>query len=158
MSGLLSEFANSVIDQCSQFVYPFTLENHILVLESSRRTTIAAHSAKREEYLRHRDSEKERRKRDALRRIAPGFEPQGVLVPQETGAALRHKDSHSVDGRDLLEGHHEPRSVMDDLVDQLAALDASKTPPPPRVYGAIQSQQAFSLPPPPPPPPSNQPY
>ncbi|KAH6905111.1 hypothetical protein BKA70DRAFT_506769 [Coprinopsis sp. MPI-PUGE-AT-0042] len=140
------------------FVYPFTLENHILVLESSRRTTIAAHSAKREEYLKHRDSEKERRKRDALRRIAPGFEPQGVLVPQETGAALRHKGSHSMDARGPHEGRQEPRSVMDDLVDQLAALDASKSSPPPQVYGAARPHQSFSLPPPPPPPPSNQPY
>jgi len=66
----------------SYFVYPYTLEPHILTLESSRRTTQAAHAARHEAYLRARDEEKEKRKRDKLRKIAPGFEPTGaVLVP-----------------------------------------------------------------------------
>ena len=68
-----------------QFVYPFTLEPHVVTLESSRRKTIAAHATRREAYLRSRDDEKERRKRDALWRIAPGFEPHsGPLVPTKT--------------------------------------------------------------------------
>ncbi|KAJ7627693.1 hypothetical protein DFH06DRAFT_1285036 [Mycena polygramma] len=87
------------------FVYPFTLEPHVLTLESSRRTTLAAHATRREEYLRARADEKERRKRDALRRIAPGFEPQGhLLVPTKRSS-----------------------SVMEDLVDQLAALDSASS-------------------------------
>ncbi|KAG6908238.1 hypothetical protein DXG01_005631 [Tephrocybe rancida] len=107
---------------CAQeFVYPFTLEPHITTLESSRRSTIAAHAARRESYLRHRDDEKERRKRDALRRIAPGFEPQGsVLVPTRTdsgGAEPQAEDSAGP-------GHRHTKSVMEDLVDQLAALDS----------------------------------
>ncbi|KAJ3512590.1 hypothetical protein NLJ89_g3432 [Agrocybe chaxingu] len=40
------------------FVYPFTLEPHIVTLESSRRTTLAAHATRREAYLRSRDEEK----------------------------------------------------------------------------------------------------
>ncbi|GLB42803.1 hypothetical protein LshimejAT787_1202520 [Lyophyllum shimeji] len=106
------------------FVYPFTLEPHVITLESSRRSTIAAHAARREAYLRSRDEEKERRKRDALRRIAPGFEPQGsVLVPTKPGT--------STAGPQAIEtptpSHRHTRSVMDDLVDQLAALDSSSS-------------------------------
>lgn len=106
-----------------QFVYPFTLEPHVVTLESSRRTTIAAHAARREAYLRTRENDKERRKRDVLRKIAPGFEPQGtVLVPTRT--------SMSSPGSDDAErgAHRHTKSVMEDLVDQLAALDSSSGP------------------------------
>lgn len=105
----------------TKFVYPFTLEPHVITLESSRRSTIAAHTARREEYLRSRESEKERRKRDALRKIAPGFEPSGnVLVPTK---------SVSSGGNEEGKTHERTRSVMDDLVDQLAALDSASTGP-----------------------------
>ncbi|KAA1476137.1 hypothetical protein DENSPDRAFT_748714, partial [Dentipellis sp. KUC8613] len=78
------------------FVYPFTLEPHILMLESSRRQTIAAHDARREAYLKAREDDKERRRRDALRRIAPGFEPAGgLLVPVRVGSADGHADQHA---------------------------------------------------------------
>ncbi|KAG5652108.1 hypothetical protein H0H81_006282 [Sphagnurus paluster] len=95
-------------------------------MESSRRATIAAHTARREAYLRSRDDEKERRKRDALRRIAPGFEPQGsVLVPTKStngSSGTQTADMESPSGHKLV------KSVMEDLVDQLAALDSgSKT-------------------------------
>lgn len=103
-----------------QFVYPFTLEPHVITLESSRRTTIAAHAARREAYLRSREVEKERRKRDVLRKIAPGFEPQGsVLVPTRTSIATGEE---AAEGPRV--GHRHTRSVMEDLVDQLAALDS----------------------------------
>ncbi|KAJ7232854.1 hypothetical protein B0H12DRAFT_1204911 [Mycena haematopus] len=99
------------------FVYPFTLEPHVLTLESSRRTTLASHAARREEYLRARADEKERRKRDALRRIAPGFEPEGhLLVPTKRSSVIAPAPAASP---------QPPRSVMDDLVDQLAALDSA---------------------------------
>lgn len=128
-----------------QFVYPFTLEPHVLTLESSRRSTIAAHTARREEYLRQREMEKERRKKEALKRIAPGFDPTAVLVPETRQG---HRSSGSVDSglrpeqRNIPVGHERSHSVMDDLVETLAALDAAKSPPPPS--GPI-------LPPPPPP-------
>ncbi|KAJ7671940.1 hypothetical protein B0H17DRAFT_1208866 [Mycena rosella] len=100
------------------FVYPFTIEPHILTLESSRRTTLAAHATRREAYLRARAEEKERRKRDALRRIAPGFEPgEGhLLVPTKRASVIAPAASPLP-----------PRSVMEDLVDQLAALDSAST-------------------------------
>ncbi len=102
-----------------KFVYPFTLEPHILTLETSRRCTFAAHTARREAYFRFREEEKERRKRDALRRIAPGFEPdRDPLIP------TKGTISNNLDGT-LAHGKQErkPRDVMDELVEQLAALD-----------------------------------
>ncbi|KAF5319225.1 hypothetical protein D9619_008457 [Psilocybe cf. subviscida] len=114
-----------------QFVYPFTLEPHVITLEASRRSTLAAHAARREAFLRAREDEKERRKRDALRRIAPGFEPHGsLLVPtpkaqppgtQSPTAAQQGNQGESSST------HQRTRSVMDDLVDQLAALDSSSS-------------------------------
>ncbi|KAF7975509.1 hypothetical protein HWV62_9313 [Athelia sp. TMB] len=104
------------------FVYPFTLEPHIITLESSRRATQAAHAARREAYLRARDEEKDRRKRDQLRKIAPGFEPMGsVLVPVH----LRSNHSPEVGSSSTPDPQVQARGrdVMDDLVDQLAALD-----------------------------------
>jgi hypothetical protein len=108
------------------------LEPHILTLESSRRSTQAAHAARREAYLRAREEEKERRKRDKLRKIAPGFEPTGaVLVPvhlrgnngdQVTGSA---QASVGTEGGSLVPERE--RDVMDDLVDQLAALDSKSS-------------------------------
>ncbi|KAJ7924376.1 hypothetical protein B0H13DRAFT_1191743 [Mycena leptocephala] len=101
------------------FVYPFTIEPHVLTLESSRRSTLAAHTTRREEYLRSRADEKERRKRDALRRIAPGFEPEGhLLVPTKRSSVIAAVPATSP---------QPPKSVMEDLVDQLAALDSASS-------------------------------
>ena len=76
-------------DPPPQFVYPFTLEPHVLKMELNCREMIATTAARREEYLRAREDEKQRRKREALGRIAPGFEPRSApLVPVKTGTAL----------------------------------------------------------------------
>jgi len=108
----------------SQFVYPFTLEPHVVTLESSRRTTVAAHTARREAYLRSRDDDKERRRRDALRRIAPGFEPHsGPLVPTRNTGNPMTTDEGGAKGYE--QPQQQSRSAMDDLVDQLAALDSA---------------------------------
>ncbi|KAI9462831.1 hypothetical protein BJY52DRAFT_1425336 [Lactarius psammicola] len=111
------------------FVYPFTLEPHVLTVESNRRATLAAHAARREALLRAREDEKQRRKREALRRIAPGFEPRGApLVPVKTGLALdqqqRKEDGAGGNATAASQGGH-PRDVMDDLVDRLAALESA---------------------------------
>ncbi|KAH9988773.1 hypothetical protein BJV74DRAFT_459407 [Russula compacta] len=115
------------------FVYPFTLEPHVINVESNRRATIAAHAARREAYLHAREDEKQRRKREALRRIAPGFEPLGgPLVPVKTGAALGQQqqeegsDAAAAAAAATAGGEGLPqRDVMDDLVDRLAALEDS---------------------------------
>ena len=95
------------------------MEPHILAIESSRRQTLAAHTARREAYLRARDDEKERWKRDALRKIAPGFEPQGSpLVPTKKAAGVGQEIGMGQTG------HQQSKNVMDNLVDQLAALNS----------------------------------
>ncbi|KZV83212.1 hypothetical protein EXIGLDRAFT_777784 [Exidia glandulosa HHB12029] len=108
-------------------VYPYTLEPHVLALESARRTTAASHAARREAYLKHRDEEKERRRRETLRRVAPGFDPSAPLVPTR---AL-HSPSNSVSAPTPAQSqpsvHSRTKSVMDDLVEQLAVLDAAKS-------------------------------
>jgi hypothetical protein len=111
-----------------QFVYPFTLEPHVLTVESNRRATLAAHAARRDDLLRAREDEKQRRKREALRRIAPGFEPRAApLVPVKTGPALdQQQQQWKEDGAGSAavgQGGH-PRDVMDDLVDRLAELES----------------------------------
>lgn len=112
-------------DLLEQFVYPFTLEPHVLTVEASRRSTLAAHAARREAYLKAREEEKERRKREALRRIAPGFEPKSTpLVPTK-----RFSGVPSVPGPDSTasgddSGHKRTKSVMEELVDHLAALES----------------------------------
>ncbi|KAG2152656.1 uncharacterized protein EDB93DRAFT_1239948 [Suillus bovinus] len=89
------------------FVYPYTLEPHILTVESSRRMTLAAHTARRETYLRVREDERERRRKEALRRVAPGFDPAATLVPVRAETSEIKTD------------------VMDQLVDQLARMENS---------------------------------
>ena len=129
--SIIAVLCHNSID-CGQFVYPFTIEPHTITLESSRRTTLAAHTARREAYLRSRADEKERRKREALRRIAPGFEPHGgPLVPTKS-ASPRNSLASPIQGMVDESNRHDqrPRSVMDDLVDQLAALEGSSGPTP----------------------------
>ncbi|KAH8102264.1 hypothetical protein BXZ70DRAFT_931238 [Cristinia sonorae] len=116
------------------FVYPFTLEPHVITLEESRRSTLAAHAARRAAYLKSRDDEKERRKREALRRIAPGFEPQsGLLVPTKRVSLDMSTQtspvSRSGSGQGIVpaSGHARSRSVMDDLVDHLAAMESASS-------------------------------
>ena len=95
-------------------------------MESMRKAKLASDTARHEAYLKQREDEKQRRKREALRRIAPGFEPDsGPLVPTK----MSRDPADGVKGTSV---NDEPpvRDVMDDLVDHLAALDAASSSSP----------------------------
>ena len=63
-----------------------------------------------------------------MRKVAPGFEPEsGPLVPDRVAQAANEGGDLELDGTKT---HVRQRSVMDDLVDHLAALDASGTSTP----------------------------
>ncbi|EIW77242.1 hypothetical protein CONPUDRAFT_92448 [Coniophora puteana RWD-64-598 SS2] len=113
------------------FVYPYTLEPHILTLESNRRSTLAVHAARRQALLDARaedrerrrkaaEDERERRRREELRRVAPGWEGHAgaALVPTRTETGSGAGPGH---------GRGKSRDVMDDLVDQLARLEGDGT-------------------------------
>ncbi|KAI0263035.1 hypothetical protein BC834DRAFT_971583 [Gloeopeniophorella convolvens] len=100
------------------FVYPFTLEPHVLALSASRRSARAAHAARQSAVLAARADAAQRRARAALRRVAPGFEPHGApLVPVRQQEAM-------AEGEGEREQEQEKRDVMGELVDGLARLDA----------------------------------
>ncbi|KAG9126415.1 hypothetical protein FRC07_003519 [Ceratobasidium sp. 392] len=115
-------------DVTAYFVYPFTIEPHIITLESSRQSTLAAHAARRDAYLRAREEEKLRKKKEALRRIAPGFDPDmGALLPTKLSTAPT--TTPGAPANHLEAAVPAPRSAMDDLVDQLAAMESRVTSP-----------------------------
>jgi hypothetical protein len=92
-----------------------------VTLESSRRSTLAARAARRDAYLRQRADEREQRRRDALRRIAPGFSEGAVLVPVKRASVA--PDASLLDADNELHDAG-PKDVMADLVDGLARMDA----------------------------------
>ncbi|KAG8847041.1 hypothetical protein FRB96_001691 [Tulasnella sp. 330] len=111
------------------FAYPFTLEPHVVTLESARQSTVAAHATRRESYLETREQDKVKRKKEALRRVAPGFEPDsGPMVPRRIGEPVS-KRTDELGGINVGgvpgSAEHQARSVMDDLVDQLAAMTSN---------------------------------
>jgi len=105
------------------FVYPFTLEPHVANIEATRQSTLDGHMATCDAYLKRREEEKEQRKKEALRKVAPGFEPSaGTLVPQRVGGNSSQPDAQAVSSSTT---QSIPRDPMADLVNQLAALDAA---------------------------------
>ncbi len=78
-----------------------------------------------EAYLKRREEDKERRKKEALRKVAPGFEPSaGTLVPQRVGGNPSQPQPNA-QATTTATTMSMPRDPMADLVDQLAALEAA---------------------------------
>ncbi|KAG6379729.1 hypothetical protein JVT61DRAFT_10263 [Boletus reticuloceps] len=122
------------------FVYPFVLEPHTLSLESSRQSTLATYAARRQGLLRAREENKEQRRREALRRVAPGFDGNAETplepVPVRTSsggptasAAERQTQPLSTTGpgQVSVELGRGSGDVMNDLVDQLEKMVAGQT-------------------------------
>jgi len=129
------------------FAYPFTLEPHLLALESTRQQTLAAHAVQRSQYLAARAAEQERRRTDLERikyeveerrrreerervwKVAPGFDSQmGTLVPKKVGQPEAVNPTSltvgPIAGTSNSAAAQEDR-MMADLVEQLARLDAA---------------------------------
>jgi len=137
-------------DITAYFVYPFSLESYVLSDYSPNSKTLSSLHSKHTEYLAFRKAEKERIRKEEVKRLAPGFEEdRGVLKPdiKAKGTEIEAKEEK------VQEMVKEQRDVMDDLVDHLAALDSNSTntstsvlPPPSSLVN-----QDSQLPPPPPP-------
>jgi hypothetical protein len=93
----------------------------VLIVETTRRANLSADAARREAYLKAREAEEERRMKEQLRRIAPGFEPGAEILSPIPKMFLPSKKGESHEGRKTHEN-----LVMDDLVDQLAKMESEK--------------------------------
>ncbi|KAI9460809.1 hypothetical protein HD554DRAFT_1564446 [Boletus coccyginus] len=112
------------------FAYPFVLEPHILTLESSRRSTLATYVARREGLLRSREDEKEQRRREALRRVAPGFDGNAgtSLEPMRSHGTTASSEKHPPPSGQVSENKGGGSvDVMDNLVDELERMVSTTT-------------------------------
>ncbi|WVF68369.1 hypothetical protein IAT40_003134 [Kwoniella sp. CBS 6097] len=75
-------------DITAYFVYPFSLEEHILSIHPSPADAISQRRARNAEVLHRREVEEEQREKDALRKIAPGYNPSSLLIPSSSTPTL----------------------------------------------------------------------
>ncbi|KAK8849771.1 hypothetical protein IAR55_005107 [Kwoniella newhampshirensis] len=75
-------------DITAYFVYPFSLEEHILSIHPSPHESISQRRATNAEILHRREVEEEQKERDALHRIAPGYNPSSLLVPKSVSTPI----------------------------------------------------------------------
>ncbi|WVQ84437.1 hypothetical protein IAT38_006589 [Cryptococcus sp. DSM 104549] len=85
-------------DITAYFVYPFSLEEHVLSLHPSPHDAISQRRARNAEVLHQREVEEEQRERDAIKRIAPGYNPSSMLIPKSSS----HTPSSSMSGAGVL--------------------------------------------------------
>lgn len=97
-----------------QFVYPFTLEPHILAHGPAHRAQLQARQNAHVAYLFQREEEKKARKRAELNRVAPGWNPEGSTLVPDKARPIKGEDKAVVLSLD--EGG---RSVSEEL----ASLD-----------------------------------
>ncbi|WVQ77532.1 hypothetical protein IAR50_007218 [Cryptococcus sp. DSM 104548] len=80
-------------DITAYFVYPFSLEDHVRNQHPTPHEAIAQRRARLAEVLHQREEEEERKERDALKKIAPGYNPSSLLVPT---SSTNHTPSTSI--------------------------------------------------------------
>ncbi|KLT45902.1 hypothetical protein CC85DRAFT_234697, partial [Cutaneotrichosporon oleaginosum] len=68
-------------DITAYFVYPFTLEQHVVSLQPPPHIAIAERRARNAAILHAREAEEEEREKAALHKLAPGYNPAAMLVP-----------------------------------------------------------------------------
>ncbi|ETS60479.1 hypothetical protein PaG_05322 [Moesziomyces aphidis] len=122
-------------DISAYFVYPFSLESYVLDPNTPSSTTIDQLLEKHAQYLKHREEEKQKRQRDMLHRLAPGWQgASGVLQPTSTAWNQSNPSPNAVQTQQQQAQQQEPqqqeRTPLDDLADHLAQLDALHSQPP----------------------------
>ncbi|TXT13006.1 hypothetical protein VHUM_01407 [Vanrija humicola] len=114
-------------DITAYFVYPFTLEQHVVALTPPPHVAIAEQRARSAAVLHAREVEEEQRERDALHKLAPGYNPSSLLVPTARsggGGAAQPAASGAAAGAAAASAAPDP---MDDLVAQLEQLENHKS-------------------------------
>lgn len=128
-----------------QFVYPYSLETYVLspqpphISHAERIRKLEEQHAARVKFLKDREDEKKRKKRDQMRKIAPGWEPaeddedgstggQGkrsssILEPTKKKAFNSADAAPSVGTATSEPVATKPRDPMDDLVEGLSRMD-----------------------------------
>ncbi|KAK4687370.1 hypothetical protein P7C73_g2739, partial [Tremellales sp. Uapishka_1] len=106
-------------DISAYFVYPFTLETHILALNPSPHVAIAAQRARNAAILHQREVEEEQKERDALHRIAPGYNPSSLLIP------LSVSHTPVTTGKDVAQGRTDELGGINDLVTRLEEMEST---------------------------------
>ena len=105
-------------------MYPFTLEQHVISLQPPPHLAIAERRARLAAVLHAREVEEEQKEKAELHRLAPGYNPQSVLVPTSrsgppaaaaAGAAPRQSPTKSG-----------PVDPMDELVAKLEEMERDK--------------------------------
>lgn len=124
-------------DITAYFVYPFTLEEHVLSIHPSPHEAIALKRAKCAEILHKREEAEEQKERDNLKRIAPGYNPSSVLMPTSASHTptssisqplVPHGTAQSVTSpNSKSQAHGRTESdPMDDLVARLEEMESKR--------------------------------
>lgn len=135
-------------DISAYFVYPFSLESYVLDPNTPSSATIDQLLDKHKQYLEAREREKEEKKKEMLRKVAPGWQGTGGAMLMPTSAAgAGAKESVQTEAAPAVETNkaeqqtQQERTPLDDLADHLAQLDALNSsststgaPPPPTTH------------------------
>ncbi|WVR07948.1 hypothetical protein IAU60_004991 [Kwoniella sp. DSM 27419] len=118
-------------DITAYFVYPFTLEEHVLSIRPSPAEAISQRRARNAEILHQREVEEEQKEKDNMRRMAPGYNPAAMLVPSSTGRAGPTSGPATGDPAQSALAETEPAELNN--LSSLAGLTFESTPDPPGV-------------------------
>lgn len=115
-----------MLELTPQFVYPFTLEQHVVGLTPPPHVAIAEQRARNAAVLHAREVEEEQRERDALHKLAPGYNPSSLLVPTARGGAAPAGAAQPASSGAAAASTAAP-DPMDELVAQLEELENHKS-------------------------------
>ncbi|BEJ13551.1 hypothetical protein CspHIS471_0307250 [Cutaneotrichosporon sp. HIS471] len=101
------------------FVYPFTLEQHVVSLQPPPHVAIAERRARNAAILHAREAEEEEREKAALHKVAPGYNPAAMLMPTHRDGALKAACPP-------MPSPKKEADPMDELVAQLEEMESSK--------------------------------